>query len=107
MSCRYSSPKRPYRRVERKIAMAPTEKILQPARSASVARLGLGLAALGRPGYMTLHHADDLEGRYDPTVMEARAHSVLDAAYAGGIRYIDVARSYGCAEAFLASWIAA
>lgn len=30
---------------------------------------------------------------------------VLDAAYAGGIRYIDVARSYGRAEEFLAAWL--
>jgi len=25
--------------------------------------LGLGLAALGRPGYVTLNHASDLEAR--------------------------------------------
>jgi aryl-alcohol dehydrogenase-like predicted oxidoreductase len=68
-------------------------------------RVGLGLAALGRPGYMTLHHGRDLGGRYAPEVMEARAHAVLDAAYAAGVRYIDAARSYGRAEAFLASWL--
>jgi aryl-alcohol dehydrogenase-like predicted oxidoreductase len=69
-------------------------------------RIGLGLAALGRPGYMTLHHGRDLEGDYNPADMEARAHAVLDAAYAAGVRYIDVARSYGRAEAFLGSWLA-
>jgi aryl-alcohol dehydrogenase-like predicted oxidoreductase len=69
-------------------------------------RIGLGLAALGRPGYMTLHHGRDLEGHYEPAVMEARAHAVLDAAYAAGVRYIDVARSYGRGEAFLGSWLA-
>jgi aryl-alcohol dehydrogenase-like predicted oxidoreductase len=69
-------------------------------------QLGLGLAALGRPGYMTLHHARDLGGRYEPAVMEAHAHAVFDAAYQAGIRYIDAARSYGRAEAFLASWLA-
>jgi aryl-alcohol dehydrogenase-like predicted oxidoreductase len=68
-------------------------------------RVGLGLAALGRPGYMTLHHRRDLGGQYAPEVMEARAHAVLDAAYAAGVRYIDAARSYGRAEAFLASWL--
>jgi hypothetical protein len=31
---------------------------------------------------------------------------MLDAAYAVGIRYIDVARSYGRAEEFLGSWLA-
>src|SRR5437867_915543 len=69
------------------------------------ARLGLGLAALGRPGYVTLNHASDLGGRYDPEIMESHAHEVLDAAFDAGIRYIDAARSYGRAEDFLASWL--
>src|SRR2546430_16170650 len=69
------------------------------------ARLGLGLAALGRPGYVTLNHATDLGGRYDPAIMELHAHEVLDAAFAAGIRYIDAARSYGRAEDFVASWL--
>src|SRR5262245_54291444 len=70
-----------------------------------VSRIGLGLAALGRPGYINLGHADDLERNYDPAAMEAHCHAVLDAASAAGIRYFDAARSYGNAEAFLASWI--
>jgi aryl-alcohol dehydrogenase-like predicted oxidoreductase len=37
--------------------------------------------------------------------MERRAHEVLDAAFGGGVRYFDAARSYGRAEAFLASWL--
>ena len=69
------------------------------------ARLGLGLAALGRPGYVTLNHAADLGGRYDPSAMEAHAHAVLDAAFDAGIRYVDAARSYGRAEDFVASWL--
>jgi hypothetical protein len=69
------------------------------------ARLGLGLAALGRPGYVTLNHASDLGGRYDPAMMEAHAHEVLDAAFDAGIRYIDAARSYGKAEDFVGSWL--
>jgi aryl-alcohol dehydrogenase-like predicted oxidoreductase len=69
--------------------------------------LGLGLAALGRPGYVNLGHADDLERNYDERVMERRCHDVLDAAWAGGVRHLDAARSYGRAEAFLASWLAA
>ena len=69
------------------------------------ARLGLGLAALGRPGYVTLNHASDLGGAYDPPAMELHAHSVLDAAFDGGLRYFDAARSYGRAEDFLASWL--
>jgi aryl-alcohol dehydrogenase-like predicted oxidoreductase len=69
------------------------------------ARLGLGLAALGRPGYVTLNHASDLGGRYDPSTMETHAHAVLDAAFDAGIRYVDAARSYGRAEEFVASWL--
>lgn len=70
-----------------------------------VSRLGLGLASLGRPGYINIGHAADLAGRTEQAEMERRAHEVLDAAYAGGIRYFDVARSYGLAERFLASWL--
>jgi len=71
----------------------------------SVSRLGLGLASLGRPGYINIGHASDLAGRTEQAEMERSAHRVLDAAYAGGIRYFDVARSYGLAEQFLASWL--
>ncbi|HEX8696126.1 MAG TPA: aldo/keto reductase [Longimicrobium sp.] len=73
----------------------------------AVSRLGLGLAALGRPGYINLGHARDLAGRTSVEEMEARAHRVLDAAWAAGVRYFDAARSYGRAEAFLASWLGA
>jgi aryl-alcohol dehydrogenase-like predicted oxidoreductase len=38
--------------------------------------------------------------------MEARTQNVLDAAYDVGVRYLDVARSYGDAEAFLGDWLA-
>ncbi len=69
------------------------------------ARLGLGLAALGRPGYVTLNHASDLGGSYEPSAMESHAHDVLDAAFEAGIRYVDAARSYGRAEDFVASWL--
>ncbi|MCB0084741.1 MAG: aldo/keto reductase, partial [Caldilineaceae bacterium] len=59
----------------------------------------------GRPGYINLGHADDLNQTYDVTTMETHAHQVLDAAWAGGVRYFDVARSYGRAEEFLGSWL--
>ena len=71
----------------------------------SVTPIGLGLAALGRPGYINLGHGDDLNYNHDVTAMEAQAHSVLDSAWDAGIRYFDAARSYGKAEAFLHSWL--
>ncbi len=70
-----------------------------------VTPLGIGLAALGRPGYINLGHDRDLNGNYDISFMEQKAHRVLDAAWESGIRYFDAARSYGRAEQFLASWL--
>ena len=68
--------------------------------------LGLGLAALGRPGYINLGHDADLPSK---TVDEMRkqAFAVLDAAWQSGVRYFDAARSYGRSEEFLHAWIAA
>lgn len=71
----------------------------------SVTRLGIGLAALGRPGYINLGHAEDLGRNYDVEDMEQHTHDVLDAAWNLGVRYFDAARSYGRAENFLASWL--
>ena len=67
--------------------------------------MGFGLAALGRPGYINLGHALDLSGRTQMASLERLTESVLDAAYEGGVRYFDAARSYGRAEAFLATWL--
>jgi aryl-alcohol dehydrogenase-like predicted oxidoreductase len=70
-----------------------------------VAEIGLGLAALGRPAYITIGHARDVAGGYDAEVLQRRCHEVLDAAWAAGIRWFDVARSYGRAEEFLSTWL--
>ena len=70
-----------------------------------VSRIGLGLAALGRPAYITGGRASDLPDR-SVAGLAARTSEVLDAAYASGVRYVDAARSYGRAEEFLAGWIA-
>jgi aryl-alcohol dehydrogenase-like predicted oxidoreductase len=70
------------------------------------AQIGLGLAALGRPGYINLGHGQDIPDT-DRDEMERTAHAVLDAAYERGVRAFDAARSYGAAEAFLGSWIRA
>jgi aryl-alcohol dehydrogenase-like predicted oxidoreductase len=70
-----------------------------------VSRLGLGLAALGRPGYINLGHGADLEGRSDPASMRDLTHRVIDLARSHGVNYFDTARSYGSGEEFLASWL--
>jgi len=66
--------------------------------------IGLGLAALGRPGYINLGHGGDIADTRRER-MERAAHDVLDAAHGAGVRAFDAARSYGAAEAFLASWL--
>lgn len=72
----------------------------------AVSRMGLGLAALGRPAYITGGRASDLPDR-SVSGMRDRTRAMLDAAYDSGIRYTDAARSYGLAEEFLAGWLAA
>ena len=67
--------------------------------------LGLGLAALGRPAYITLERQRDFGAHRGVAELERRCHAMLDAAYAAGIRYIDAARSYGMAENFVGSWL--
>ncbi len=72
-----------------------------------VTPIGLGLAALGRPGYINLGRDHDLGPERTVEALRARAHEVLDAVWDIGIRYIDTARSYGLAERFLADWLEA
>jgi len=72
----------------------------------AVSALGVGLAAIGRPGYITLGRARDLPRERTADALWGRTAEVLDAARAAGIRYVDVARSYGRAEEFLARWLA-
>lgn len=74
------------------------------ARTVSV--IGLGLAAIGRPGYINLGHEVDLDGRTDPSALRHHAGEILDAAAGAGVTYFDAARSYGRAEEFLAHWLA-
>jgi len=71
----------------------------------SVTPIGLGLAAVGRPGYITVGREHDIGPYRSVDALEHRSHEVLDAAYDTGIRYFDAARSYGFAERFLASWL--
>jgi aryl-alcohol dehydrogenase-like predicted oxidoreductase len=70
-----------------------------------VTPIGFGLAAVGRPGYITLGRDHDLGSDRSVEALERRSHEVLDTAYDAGIRYFDAARSYGFAERFLASWL--
>ena len=68
-------------------------------------RIGLGLASLGRPGYLNVGHAEDLGEDRSVAALRGRTFDVLDVAYAAGVRYLDAARSYGRAEEFLGAWL--
>ncbi|MEH0156032.1 aldo/keto reductase [Limibacter armeniacum] len=70
-----------------------------------VSRIGIGTAALGRPGYINLGHGDDLNHEYDPVLMEKNMFDVLDIALSFGVKYFDTARSYGRGEEFLGKWL--
>lgn len=67
--------------------------------------IGLGLAAVGRPGYINLGREHDLGENRSVETLRARTHELLDAAYFQGVRYFDAARSYGRSEEFLADWL--
>ncbi|MFB8772774.1 aldo/keto reductase [Streptomyces broussonetiae] len=67
--------------------------------------IGLGLAAVGRPGYINLGRDQDLGEDRSEDALRTRTHDLLDAAYAQGVRYFDAARSYGRSEQFLADWL--
>ncbi len=69
-------------------------------------RVALGLAALGRPAYINLGRDAALPPVRDVASMRAATFAVLDDAYAAGVRHVDVARSYGRSEEFLAGWLA-
>ncbi|MFD9129455.1 aldo/keto reductase [Kitasatospora sp. NPDC059571] len=76
-----------------------------PAAGSPLARFGLGTAAVGRPGYITLGRELDLPADRSVEALRERTHALLDAARAAGVRYIDTARSYGRAEEFVGDWL--
>src|SRR5262249_61078597 len=85
------------------VTSAPTRELGRTG--LKVSRIGLGLAAVGRPAYITLGRSTDLGADRTVTAMRTRSHALLDAADAAGVRYVDVARSYGRAEQFLVEWL--
>lgn len=87
--------------------VVPSPPLRQLGRTGlTVSALGVGLAALGRPGYINLGHDRDFPAGRSVEAMREATFEVLDLARAAGIRYLDAARSYGRAEEFLAAWIA-
>ncbi|MFF7633227.1 aldo/keto reductase [Kitasatospora sp. NPDC008050] len=85
----------------------PTAPATEGSVSSPITRFGLGTAAVGRPGYITLGRDLDLPAERTVAALRERTHALLDAAHAAGVRYFDTARSYGRAEEFVAEWLAA
>jgi aryl-alcohol dehydrogenase-like predicted oxidoreductase len=68
----------------------------------SKTKIGLGLAALGRPEYINIRDESTHDKSKD--AFRENTFSVLDFAYKNGIRYFDTAPSYGKGEEFLTNW---
>jgi hypothetical protein len=51
-----------------------------------VPKIGLGLAALGRPGYINLGHAKDIPQDRSVQGMRQHCHNIMDEAHHLGIR---------------------
>lgn len=65
-------------------------------------KIGLGLAAIGRPDYINIRQETDIDKSFE--AFEQNAFSMLDFAYLHGIRHFDTAASYGKGEQFLIDW---
>ncbi|WP_178983783.1 aldo/keto reductase [Winogradskyella helgolandensis] len=68
----------------------------------SQTKIGLGLAALGRPDYINIRPETSIDKSVE--AFRNTAFSTLDEAYHLGIRDFDVAPSYGLGEQFLQEW---
>ena len=68
----------------------------------SSTKIGLGLAALGRPDYLNIRPDSNIDKSIE--TFRKIAFKVLDEAYLLGIKDFDVAPSYGLGEEFLQNW---
>ena len=57
------------------------------------------------PAYINVGRDGELPAGRTVEAMRAATWTVLDAAYAAGVRWVDAARSYGRSEEFLAGWL--
>lgn len=68
----------------------------------SKTKIGLGLAALGRPEYINIRNGNTPNKSQE--AYKENAFSILNFAYEQGIYYFDTAPSYGKGEAYLIDW---
>nr|WP_321236101.1 aldo/keto reductase [uncultured Psychroserpens sp.] len=65
-------------------------------------KIGLGLAALGRPDYINIRQNSKIDK--SKSAFKNNALEVMDFAYKNGVRHFDTAPSYGLGEQFLIDW---
>lgn len=65
-------------------------------------KIGIGLAALGRPEYINIRENKSIDK--SENAFRENAFEVLDFAYENGVRYFDTAPSYGKGERYLIDW---
>lgn len=67
-----------------------------------ITKIGIGLAALGRPEYINIRENKSIDK--SEKAFREKAFEVLDFAYENGLRYFDTAPSYGKGERYLFDW---
>ena len=66
--------------------------------------IGFGTAAIGRPQYINIK-PNNVRTKFNIDDFKAQGKTVLNSAYALGIRHYDTAPGYGIAETILLEWI--
>lgn len=78
--------------------------------SSSLPRIGLGMAALGRPGYINLDRSS-IFGKESRSldIMQTQANLVIDTLFDSAstdfLPWLDCARSYGLSEKFVGEYL--
>ena len=75
---------------------------------AALPRMGLGMAALGRPGYINLDRTANLGSERNVEMMQRQANAVMDCLFSLTDEvWLDCARSYGLSEKFVGEYLRA
>ena len=88
---------------------AIAEEMIVPS-SGSLPRFGLGMAALGRPGYINLDRSSILGSERSIEKMQSQANEVIEqllllSKSSSFIPWLDCARSYGLSEKFVGEYL--
>jgi len=80
--------------------------------TSTLPRIGLGMAALGRPGYITLDRNSVFDSAKPRSVdsMQSKANQVMDTLFekaksSASLPWLDCARSYGLSEKFVGEYL--